>query len=517
MLLRMALDPLHRPPPGSAEELARFADLQRRLAPLLARVMRDTREPRTVLVNPSLSLDSDVIQNIAGLPHYEERLLCMLLLLKLPRTRVVYITSTPVDPAIVDYYLHLLPGVPGIHARKRLSMLSCHDGSTRQSLTEKLLARPRLLERLRSAIGDPKQAHMTCFNATAAERTLSVRLDIPVFANDPALEHLGSKSGARRVFRSTGVLMPDGYESLRDMTDVADALVGLRRGDPELSRAAVKLEYGTSGEGNALFDFRGAPAGPALNAWVTAALPKRLRFEEPTMDWERYAAKFGDMGGIVEAWIDGEAKRSPSVQCRIMPFGELEVVSTHEQVLGGPSGQVFLGSVFPAKDEYRLDIQRSGRRIAEALKDQGALGRVGVDFVTVPTAGGWKNYAIEINLRKGGTTHTYRILQFLTDGAYDEETGLYFTSTGQTRFYQASDNLKHEAFKRLIPEDLMDIAVERNLHFSAASQQGVFFHLIGALSGYGKLGLVCVADTRENAARLYGETVDILTREAQRS
>ena len=41
------------------------------------------------------------------------------------------------------------------------------------------------------------------------------------------------------------------------------------------------------------------------------------------------------------------------------------------------------------------------------------------------------------------------------------------------------------------------MAVEEGLHFSAATQEGVFFHLIGALSGYGKLGVVCVASGSE--------------------
>ncbi|MDH3714570.1 MAG: peptide ligase PGM1-related protein [Gammaproteobacteria bacterium] len=506
---------LRIPPPGSLEELARFAELQRRLIPLFRRIFPDPREPRTVLVNPSLSLDSDVIANIQGLPHYEERLLCMLLLLRLPRTRVVYVTSMPVDPAIVDYYLHLLPGIPGIHARKRLTMLSCHDGSTGETLTKKLLARPRLLEHLSTAIGDPALAHMTCFNATAAERTLAVRLDIPIFANDPALEHLGSKSGSRHVFREAGVPMPVGCEDLRDVHDVAEGLAQLKRNDPGLRRATVKLEYGTSGEGNALFEFRDVPQGAGLSRWVTNALPGGLQFEEPAMHWEKYAAKFKVMGGIVEAWQEGEETRSPSVQNRITPLGDLEIISTHDQVLGGPSGQVFLGCTFPANDAYRLDIQESGRRIAAVLKERGALGRFGVDFVSVRGEHGWQHYAIEINLRKGGTTHTYRMLQFLTDGTYDEATGLFFTHAGQPRFYYASDNLKHENYKRLAPDDLMDIAVEHGLHFSAATQQGVFFHLIGALSGYGKLGLVCVAASRAAATELYQNTVRVLNEETR--
>ncbi len=102
-------------------------------------------------------------------------------------------------------------------------------------------------------------------------------LGIPIFANDPALEHLGSKSGSRHVFRDAGVSMPDGCEDLRDVKDMADGLVQLKRNDPSLRRATVKLEYGTSGEGNALFDFQGAPEGHSLHTWVTDSLHERLQ------------------------------------------------------------------------------------------------------------------------------------------------------------------------------------------------------------------------------------------------
>jgi hypothetical protein len=27
---------------------------------------------------------------------------------------VIYVTSTPISDTIIDYYLHLLPGIPGI-------------------------------------------------------------------------------------------------------------------------------------------------------------------------------------------------------------------------------------------------------------------------------------------------------------------------------------------------------------------------------------------------------------------
>jgi hypothetical protein len=107
------------------------------------------------------------------------------------------------------------------------------------------------------------------------------------------------------------------------------------------------------------------------------------------------------------------------------------------------------------------------------------------------------------------------VLQFLTHGSYDPEIGLYCTPIGQPCYYYASDNLWSPAYKGLTPEDLVDISVDFGLHFDAASQQGVVFHLIGALSEHGKLGTVCIGDSRASAEKFYRGTVAILDREAR--
>jgi hypothetical protein len=127
----------------------------------------------------------------------------------------------------------------------------------------------------------------------------------------------------------------------------------------------------------------------------------------------------------------------------------------------------------------------------------------------------WETTAIEINLRKGGTTHPFLMLQYLTDGAYDPPSTTYRTATGRARQYYASDNLQSASYVGLTPDDLIEIAVDNDLHFDAAAQQGVVFHLIGALSEYGKLGTVCIGDSRASAERFFRETVAVLNRETE--
>jgi len=154
------------PAPGSDAELAAFAALQARLPTLFRQVFADRRAPRTVVVVPGLSVDPEVLAKVRGCQHYEERQLSMLTLLHLPNTRVVFLSSVPLEPAIVEYHLRLLPGVDLEDARRRLVLLSTSDGSA-QSLTQKILDRPRLLARIRAALGDPRLAHLSAVTSTA--------------------------------------------------------------------------------------------------------------------------------------------------------------------------------------------------------------------------------------------------------------------------------------------------------------------------------------------------------------
>lgn len=504
------------PAPDSPEERATFLKLQAHLPDVFRRVTTDRRQPQTVVVVPSLSLDPQELSKVTGVHHYEERMLYMLMLLRRPRTRVIFVTSQAIDPIVIDYFLHLLSGVPSSHARERLFLYHCSD-SSQLSLSQKVLARPRLLERIRASIADIDNAHLVCFNTSAAERTLAVQLGVPLYGNDPDLYGLGTKSGCRKVFREAGVLFPDGFEDLRDANDITEALARLKEASPGMKRAVVKLNDGFSGEGNALFYFEGPHAGDGagarggqdLRSWIGDRLP-HLRFEAPGEHWERYHAKFQEMQGVVEAFVEGDIKRSPSSQNRVNAVGEAMVISTHDQVLGGPSGQVFLGCTFPADDAYRIEIQRYGLDVARVLAQKGVLGRFATDFVSVQEGGEWRHYAIEVNLRKGGTTHPFLTLRFLTDGTYDSDTGLFHAQSGREKYYYASDSVHSDHYKGIGPSDLVDIAVNEELHFHSTTERGVVFHLIGALSEYGKLGMVCIGDNPRQAEFLYRKTRGVL-------
>src|SRR6476659_7584394 len=162
--------------------MTNFEQLQTKLVSMWgqigSRLTADTSEKHAVVVVPSITVDVDF--TTSALKAYEERMLFMLFLLRDPDISLVFVTSEPVDPEIVDYYLQLIPGIIISNARRRLKLVSPEDGSP-APLSEKLLARPALIRQIKALIPDPDNAHMVPFNTTAMEHELAVQLGIPMF------------------------------------------------------------------------------------------------------------------------------------------------------------------------------------------------------------------------------------------------------------------------------------------------------------------------------------------------
>src|SRR5437870_780636 len=493
-------------PKVASESKDQFDHLQKKLVPLWKSIERFNQDPQTIVVVPSISIEA--IGEGAVMQAYEERFLFLLLLLRQPRARLIYVTSQAILPSIIDYYLDLLPGVIPSHAHQRLFLLSPLDGSV-SPLSQKLLDRPRFIERIRSLISDPDRAHLVPFNTTDMEKELALRLGIPMYGADPKFFSLGTKSGCRKIFMEENVPHPLGHENLGSKEELIEAIAQMRVRKPSIKQVLVKLNEGVSGEGNAIVDLTRLPpvAGGGDPGKQRALLEERLRamhFELEGITYESYMKTLQERKAVVEERIMGEEFRSPSVQLRITPLGKVELLSTHDQLLGGPSGQSYLGCVFPADNGYAALITREAAKVGRRLAKEGVIGRFALDFVVVRGEHGkWEPYAIEINLRKGGTTHPFLTLQFLTDGTYDPDTGIFTAPNGQQKFFVASDHVESPAYRTLTPDDLFDIVVRHNLHFGQTRQTGVVFHMMSALGELGRTGLTAVGNSREDAKALY--------------
>jgi len=152
--------------------------------------------------------------------------------------------------------------------------------------------------------------------------------------------------------------------------------------------------------------------------------------------------------------------------------------------------------------------------VGEALLKTGVIGRFAFDFVVVRRGASWATYAIELNLRKGGTTHPFLTLQFLTDGTYDAARAVFTAPSSRPKCFVATDHLESDAYRTLTPDDVFDVMVRHKLHFNQSSQTGIVLHMLSALSERGRLGLTAVGESQPEADRLYQQAVEVLDAEA---
>lgn len=465
---------------------ASFDELQRRW---VERVGDDGPEvgASAVVVCPSLTFPLAELRKITGIEFYEERMLFALLLLRDPALEVLYPTSVAIDQAIVDYYLGWLPDPSA--ARRRLHLFPVGDPAP-GPLIDKLLARPDLIAALRGRLRDPTTSFLLPFTATAAEARLAAALGVPLYGTHPDLVALGSKSGARQVAAEAGVDVFEGAGDLCSLREIAGAIDGIRAARPAAGAVVVKLNNGFSGQGNVILELYEVRAPLETSPAVFCAAEE---------SWATFGPKVAAEGAVVEELARAPGLVSPSVQLRILPGGRCEVVSTHDQILGGPAEQVYLGCRFPAHADYRLRIQQDALRVARVLASRGALGSFGIDFVVLPDG---DVLLSEINLRLGGTTHPFQMVRHVTGGGYVPETGELLVD-GHPRVYTGSDNVKSRRYVGLTPKAVIGAVAGAGLAYDRETQTGATLHLLGALAPYGKLGVVCIARSHDEADRMH--------------
>ena len=310
-----------------------------------------------------------------------------------------------------------------------------------------------------------------------------------------------SSRGSARSAAAVASSPRRGLRTQRATTSAASATSSLQSPSsassvPGRGRRSSSSTAGVSGLGNALLD---------VPRPVDGTLRSAIALEDSKQSVDEYLEALDEQGGIVEERIEGEDFRSPSAQLRISPSGQVDILFTHDQVLGGPHGQTYFGCRFPADPEYAPQIAAEALKVGRPLAREGVIGRCAVDFVAVRQDGGWATSAIEINLRCGGTTHPFMAISTLTDGIYDPLAEKFRTRLGDLKHYVATDHLDAPAYQALTPDNLLDVVAERALGWDAQRETGVALHMVSALAVAGRVGLTAIGDTPEDASALYRE------------
>jgi hypothetical protein len=463
-----------------------FDELQAGLGATLSLNTPGATTEHALVVLPSFSFGESLLAHYGDrIPALEHRYLVAIGVLgRVESCDMVFVGSQEPGAEVLDYYLSLLPPSRRESARRRFHPVTVPDDSPR-SVAAKLLDHPAQLDHVRRLIGD-RPRYIEPWNVTDHEVAVADALQAPVNGAHPDVLPVAHKSSGRRLFREAGVPLPYGHEDVRTVDDVVRAAHDIHRRRPSATAVVVKHDDSGAGDGNAVIDLRGDVRGDveSLPAWYLLDLRA---------------------GGVVEERVEGVAFSSPSAQVDVLPDGRVVVLATHEQELGGAGDQVYMGCRFPAQPAYAAELGRHAAAVGAALARHGAVGRMGVDFAVAQDADGRHAvHALEVNLRKGGTTHPFTVLRSHVPGRYDVEAGRWVTDAdGSARAYRATDNLVNPGWLGLPPATVLRAVGDRGLHLDHGTGTGVVLHMLSCLAVDGRFGLTAVGRDADHAAELF--------------
>lgn len=459
----------------------------------------DALAGEVLVAAPSIDL-GDRYHDLHEARILEERWSHSILRLADPSLRLILVSSHEVPPSLIRHLTDLLPDPDS--ARARLRTVTINDPS-RRPLTKKLLERPDLIGKIRSDIAGASEVQLLAFSTGQPEHELCSQLGATPPGISPEHADFGTKSGGRKLFQAAGIPVIPGKEDLRSREDLIDAVMELQTEIPGLDAAIVKLDIGALGEGNAILELgnpqeRGEVQERSSVEVLVEALPDYIHEALPD-------------GAAVEVFLRGAGFTSPSVQVEVAGDGSPSVLASHEQLMGGPQGQAFVGCRLPASSAHVRYLVDAGLSVGAELGRRGVRGRFALDTIAAPLADGrdWSVFAVEINLREAATSAPLAILRGLVGGAYEESTGLYLDDRGIERFYKASDSLSGPGFIGRSSEEFLEALRLARLGWDARVRRGVVPYMLTSLEASGSVGAVAIGATTAEADYLYSLTSNL--------
>lgn len=463
-------------------------------------------EEHTIVALPSLTFTAELLENIPGISTYEQRNIWEALSAMNPQTSVILVTCEPIPRSGLEHLIEAAGLDKSV--MERIKLFPLPNPIPNVPLTRQILGDPNLLNELKSHI-KTDCAYLAPFHTTNEECLLAQSLEIPVFGIHPHLEYFHGKSGNKKIFNEANIPTVDGLGDIRELKQLKMGIRHIWSRHPELEKIMLKLNQGVSGDGNAClrlpFSFsQFLKLNPESQEQCLTKLIEEIKFCSEKMTSAKYIESLKN-GAVVEEFIAGEIKDSPSCQGMIAPNGEVKIFSTHEQILD-ESGQRYLGCHFPCKSSYREKIMYYTRRVGQVLAKKGVLGFFGVDYVVSEE----KIYAIEINIRQGGTTHPFQMTSKITNSHLCPETHVLRDVNQQPYCYRSFDNYTHPGLSEVTADILLTYMRAENLLFSQEKKSGVVFYLLNALDEYNKLGFVCIGHNQAEINELYEATIKAL-------
>lgn len=426
--------------------------------------------------------------------HYEERFFYLINLLRDPHLRLILVFSHEIEEEVISYYLHLLPKVPYHHARSRLTIISVGDLRP-FALTQKILERSALCERIRYKLKDSESAFLITYHSGRFEQELAQRLQLPLLGPTYLQRRWENKSQAREIFARSGLSLLPGKENIENLRDLFGSAQAFAEQYPDQERAMAKTNWTIGGWGCAYVDLnalRHLEESQPYEAWLEPAYSRR--------DLEDWCEAFDREGGVLERYLAGDVV---SVQLSLLPGLEpsAEIVSTHHEVFHKVEKTEYAGCSFPASAYLRRGLHHYGYIFSRFLERERFIGRLDIDFLVEERAdsGQINLYAIDLNVRRGNTTSPLRTVELLTDAHYDLDQGKLVKGGNFERCYVSDDDFGLGMFAGCSAKDVLAMAAYGGLHYNQGEHCGLIFQMLSGVSESGSVGVVSVARTKREA------------------
>ena len=266
---------------------------------------------------------------------------------------MIYVTSQPIHPRVLDYFFSLVPELDTPQARSRFDTVSLVDGRN-EPLARKLLQRPARSAGSATWSANPEMAIMLPFCITEDEVELAVRLGLPIYGSDPATQlardedRAAGRCSRRRASRTRSGLDVDGEADV-----LAPRCASCARRSRRARRAIAEADQGVSGLGNAIVDLdaRRATTCAARSSSRTTRPSRRVPRGVRPRGRDRRGADRGRRCSAARASSSASARPARWTSCR-----------RTTRCSAAPTGMTYFGCHFPAAPEY------AERLAAEALK-----------------------------------------------------------------------------------------------------------------------------------------------------
>lgn len=446
----------------------------------------------TLVYVPSIALGPLTRRHLVGLDYFQERNYYLAAGVSEPDTRIIFVLSRAMQDELLNAHLDLLRRTLALSqaALARIHVLKVEQPPDR-SLSAALLADKASLERLRTLLGG-RRAGFDFWTVGEDEIALAGAFNLPYIGMPPYRAGADSKAAAKRMFRQAGVQTPPDFGVFHDLSSLWQACA-----DGKFSAArTVLLKLNSEEGGNGIARL---PLGADLSS--VQAMRSAITIDKPYIQLAQFEEQMALQGALVETFLDDNVVASPSVKMLIDEDGEVSCLATHDQIL---SNSMYLGCRFPADEAYRSLVSSAGCRIGSQCAQDGWRGIVSVDFLLTGSRANSSGpieqnlWAIEINARKGATTHPYFWTRTLTGATYDADRGI-LQANGRETVYRSAEYVATPGLAQLSGSQILDLIRRADLEYDPATRKGVLVHMLSCAQLHRKIGVTAIANTHDEA------------------